>query len=378
MKTKMKTSFKNIALFSLLIIFFGACKDNKQNDLVKLTKEKQVLEEKITKLESEIKSDTSIVKTVDNGLSVVVEKINPHIFEHYVEVHGKLDGEENVQLFPKGMGSVKQVFVKIGSKVQKDQTIATLDAAALEKSYDQLKTQYDLANDMYERQKKLWDQNIGSEMQYLQAKSQKEGLENGLASLEEQLENMKIKSPINGTVEDLPLKVGMSVSPAMPVATIINFSSLKVVAEISETYSTRVKTGDSVTVVFPDLNKSLSAIVSSASNYISPINRSFKIEVRFPGLQTNYKANMIAVLKIVDYKNEKAITVPVSLIQTDSKGNYVYVAESKADKYVAVKKYVEQGFSYNGLIEITSGLSQGDQIITSGYFSLIQGTQVSF
>jgi len=374
----MKTSFKNIALFALLLTVIAACKNDKQNDLIKLNKAKQELDNQITKLEQEIKKDTSIITPTDNGTSVLVEKVTLKKFEHYIEVHGRLDGEENVQLFPKGQGSVKQVFVKTGSKVQKGQTIAALDAAALEKSLDQLKTQYDLANEMFERQKKLWDQNIGSEMQYLQAKSQKEALENGVASLEEQLENMKIKSPINGTVEDLPLKVGMSVSPAMPVATIINFSSLKVVAEVSETYSTRVKTGDSVTVIFPDLNTQILTTVSSASNYISPINRSFKIEVRFPGLQTNYKANMIAVLKIVDYKNDKAIAIPVNLIQTDTKGNYVYVVENKADKKVAIKKYIEQQLSYNGLVEISSGLTQGDLLITAGHFSLIQGAVVNF
>lgn len=374
----MKSTLKKISTLTLLLAVLWACGSDKQQELIKLNKAKKELDKKIAELEKEIEADTTIVAPINKGISVIVEELETTTFKHYVEIHGKLDGEENVQLYAKGQGVIQQVNAKLGDRVTKGQVIATLDAGALQKSYEQAKAQADLANEMFERQERLWKQNIGSEVQYLQAKSTKEASEQGIAALEEQLDYMRIKSPINGTIEDLPLKVGMAVSPAMPVATVINFSSTKVIAEVAEAYGNRIESGDAVTVIFPDLNKQIDAKVTTASNYISPVNRSFKIEVRLPSLKSNYKANMIAVLKIVDYNKEDAISIPVNLIQTDTKGNYVYVAKAKNEKYIAEKKYIQQGMSYNGVVEITSGLSKGDKVITSGHLTITQGTVINF
>ncbi|MBN2165812.1 MAG: efflux RND transporter periplasmic adaptor subunit [Marinilabiliaceae bacterium] len=374
----MKTTIKKISILILIVTTIVACESNKQNQLIKLKKERQTLDEKISLLEKEIISDTTIVKPNEFSKSVLVEKAKLIPFEHYIEIHGKLDGEENVQLYPKGQGVVTKVLVLLGSTVKKGQVIATLDAGALEKSFEQAKAQYKLANEMFERQKKLWEQRIGSEVQYLQAKTQKEASEQGLAALEQQLDYMTIKSPIDGSVEDLPLKVGMAVSPAMPVATVINFSSAKVVAEVAEAYGTQIKKDDFVTVFFPDLKKQIAAKITTTSNYINPINRSFKIEVRLNEMEKSFKANMVAVLKIADYKNDKAFAIPINLIQTDSKGNYIYVAQHNNSKTIASKKYIKQGMSYNGMVEIIDGLTENDLIITSGYLSLNQGTTIKY
>ena len=371
----MKTILKKL---SLIIIFTGllfSCSD-KQAELIKLKKERASLDEKIIALEKEIANDTTIEKSKDNGISITAKKLSLAPFEHFVEIHGRLDGEDNIMLYPKSQGVVQKVFVQLGDRVSKGQVLATLESGALEKTLEQTKTQYELAKDMYERQKRLWEQNIGSEVQYLQTKTQKESLEQAVASLKEQLDYTKIMSPINGHIEDLPLKIGMAVSPAMPVATVINFSSLKVVAEVAEAYSMSIKTGDPVTVIFPDLNSQVNASISSASNYISQVNRSFKIEVRLPNKIPNLKANMIAVLKIIDYKSDNAISIPVNLIQTDSKGNYVYVVKSDGDTHVAHKNYITQGKSYNGTVEITDGLKPGEMIITSGHLSVADGAKI--
>lgn len=347
---------------------------------------KQIISKKqqISKLELEIieleKSLTDTTPVVERAALVKVEELKNTQFKHYVEVQGKLDGEENVQVFPKGMGgSVTKVNVKPGQAVKKGDVIASLDNEMLLKSMEQLKTQYELVNQMYEKQKTLWDQKIGSEVQYLQAKTQKEAMESSIASLQKQIDDTRITSPINGTVEDLPLKLGQTVSPGFPVATVVNFSSIKIVAEIAEAYSTRIKTGDSVSVYFSDIAKEEAAIVTNASKFINPVNRSFKIEVRLNNASPLYKVNMLAVLKINDYKAENVITIPVNLIQTDANGNYVYVANTNAEgKKIASKAYIEQGQSYKGIIEVLSGLKVGDKLITSGYLTVTNGAIISY
>lgn len=373
----MRTQFIYMTTFMLAVVILS-CSENKEAQLIRLKKQQQELSSQIHKIEEEINNDSTIAKKTTNGIAVRVEKMIPSVFEHMIEVHGKLDGEENIQVFPKGQGVIQYVYVKLGSTVKKGQIIASLDAGALQKQLDQAKSQYDLAREMFERQQRLWDQKIGSEIQYLQAKANKEALENGVAALEEQLDYMKIKSPIDGTIEDLPIKVGMSVSPAMPAATVINFSTLKVVAEIAEAYGTRVKSGDSVVVFFPDIRKEIKGTIATASNYINQVNRTFKIEVRLTEPSSFYKANMIAVVRIIDYKNPLAMKIPVNLIQTDSRGNYVYVAQSLNDRTIAEKKYIQQGLSYNGMVEISNGLVPGDHIIVSGYQSVFQGSSIQY
>jgi RND family efflux transporter MFP subunit len=351
----------------------ASCKQDKKAELVKLKKEQQELVDKIANLEAELKNSTA----KGDAIVVSAEAVSTQLFTHAIEVQGALDGEENVKVFPQGAGVVTQVLVGIGSQVRKGQVIAKIDDQMMRRTFASTQAQYKLAAEMYERQKSLWDQKIGSEMQYLQAKSAKEQLENGLAALKEQLNYLQIKSPINGSVEDLPLKVGMSVGPQAPIATIINFSTIKVVAEVAEAYNTSISTGDAVTLWFPDLQKEIQSKISSASKYITPANRSFKVEVRLPGNQKNLKANMIAVLRIIDYKNPKAVVVKVNLIQNDAKGSYVYVVANDAKgKKIAQKRYITQGMIYNGMSEIKDGLAAGDQIVTAGQLSLTDGVEV--
>jgi len=362
-----------------IVILLASCGNGNEAIKKKIISKKQ----EISKIEIQIieleKKLTDTAPAIEKGALVKVEEVKTSQFKHYVEVQGKLDGEENVQVYPKGMGgSVTKVYVKLGQAVNKGEVLATLDNEMLLKSMDQLKTQYELVSQMYDKQKTLWDQKIGSEVQYLQAKTQKEAMESSIASLEKQIADTRITSPINGTVEDLPLKVGQTVSPGFPVATVVNFSSIKIVAEVAEAYSTRIKTGDSVRVYFPDLEKEEAAIVSNASKFINPVNRSFKIEVRLNNASAMYKVNMLAVLKINDYKAENALTIPVNLIQTDSNGDYVYIAANHEGQELAKKAYINQGQSYKGIIEIISGLTLGDKLITSGYLSITNGAVISY
>lgn len=371
----MTSNFYKIGFVIASIVLVAGCKEDKQAKLIELKKEQQILNETILNLEKELAANSDIK---DNSILVAARALQPSAFTHYIEVQGKLDGEENIDIYTKAQGGVvQQVMVSLGQSVKKGQVIATLDDATLRKQLEQTRTQYELAKDMYERQQRLWEQKIGSEVQYLQAKAQKEAIENGLAALEEQVDNMKIKSPINGTVESLPLKVGMAVAPGYPVATVVNFTTSKVVANIAESYGSSIKTGDSVTVSFPDIQKSVKSTISTASNLIDARNRTFQVEIRLKEKEADFKANMIAVLKIIDYTNPQALAIPINLIQTDSKGNYVFVVASENNQQIARKKYIDQGRSYNGIVEVTNGLTIGDKLITAGHLGLTEGTIIT-
>jgi len=363
-------------LYTLAVVLLViSCKPDKQKQLIELKKQQTELTNQIQTLEKELMAaDTT---GVEEGIPVNITVLEAKPFAHFVEVHGKLDGEESLPIFPKSGGVVQKVFVQVGSAVKKGQILASLDDSAIQKTLDQTKSQYNLALELFERQSKLWEQKIGSEMQYLQAKSQKETLENAVASLQEQVDYTKIKSPINGTVENLPIKIGQGVSPAQAAAIVINFSSMKIVSDVPEAYGPSIRAGDSAKVFFPDLDKELATTITTSSKYINPVNRTFQIEAKVPSSDASFKTNMVAVIKIADYTNSQAITIPINYIQTDANGSYVFVASNQNEKMVATKKYIKQGKSYNGLVEITQGLVAGDKIITSGYLQLNEGVKIA-
>jgi membrane fusion protein, multidrug efflux system len=366
-----------IPILALTVVF--ACKQDKKAELAKLKKQYEQIGEKIKALEqvAGAKADTA-----SNGnkktLRVAVTQIQPVTFNHYIEVQGRLDGEENVDVYPEGMGAIKSVLVKNGQAVSAGQALARLDDGALNEQLKGLKTNYNFAKETFEKQQRLWEQKIGSEVQYLQTKATKESLEAQIAGVQKQISMMTIKSPIDGTVEDVPVKVGQTASPQVVAFRVMNFGSLKVKADVAEAYAQKVNVGDNVLVFFPDLNKEVAAKITSASRYINTISRTFQVEVHLNTDKNGYKSNMIAILKINDYKADKAITVQVNYIQSDLTGNFVFVVENKENETIAQKVYVKQGQSYNGLVEITNGLKPGDTLITSGYLDLENGEAIKF
>lgn len=368
---------KKIVPFLLIfaIAVFG-CKEDKVAQLNKLRKKHDEIADQIKKLESEGSDSTKVIKTQ----RVSVTTIKPETFKHYIEVQGKLDGEDNVDVFPEAQGIIDDVMVSVGQSVTKGQALAHIDKGPARDQLKALETQYKLACETFEKQQRLWDQKIGSEMQYLQAKTAKEQLESQLAATRKQIDMMTIKAPIAGTVEEVNIKVGQAVSAALPTPPfrVLNFSILKVKAEVAEAYAYKVNVGDAVLVYFPDLNKEISAKITSASRFINPTSRTFTVEVRINPENSGYKANMIAVLKINDYKADNAIAVQVNYIQSDMNGSFVYVTENIGNKTIAKKAPVKQGQSYNGMIEITEGLKPGDRLITSGYLDLENGEAIKF
>lgn len=375
----MKAMNIRIISFSLLVLLLS-CGGNKQVDLAKLKDQRKALDEQIQKLEAEAEAKGSTLNP-EKFKFVGLEDVKISSFDHFIRVQGKLDGDQNAGVFAEAPGTVSAKYADVGQHVTRGQVLAQIDDQQYRSQLESLETNYKFASDMFEKQKRLWDQKIGSEVQYLQSKTNKESLEQQIASLKQQIEKFKIKSPIDGTIEECNIKVGGVVSPDPRLAAyrVVAFKNLKVTAEVSEAYSSKVKKGDKLLVSFPDANQQIETEVSFVSNYINPVNRTFLIETRISSnSSSNLKANMIAIIQINDYHTDSAVLLPMNVIQNDQTGSYVYVIRPK-DKYnAAFKQPITLGSSYNGISEVLKGLKTGDRVISSGYQELIDGEYVRF
>jgi membrane fusion protein, multidrug efflux system len=365
---------------TLALIITISCSSNKMEQLSKLKQQQTVIADKIKNLEAELSSGKTDSLNPQNFKFVGIKEVSTNIFDHFIRVQGKLDGDQNAGVFAEVPGTVSSKFADVGQKVVRGQVLAQIDDQQYRTQMQGLETQYDLATDLFEKQKRLWDQKIGSEVQYLQAKTNKESLEKQIASLKQQLDKFKIKSPIDGTIEECNIKVGGVVSPDPRLAAyrVVAFKNLKVSAEVSEAYSAKVKVGDKLIVLFPDINKQIETKVDFVSRYINPVNRTFIIETNIlDGIQ-ELKANMIAIIQINDYHSDNAIQVPMNVIQKDQTGSYIYIVRSKDKYYSAIKQPVVIGNSYNGVAEVLNGLAVGDKVISVGYQELVDGEYIRF
>jgi len=368
-----------IISFTLVVLLFS-CGGNKQSELAKLKDQRQALDEQIKKMEIEVATSKGKTLNPDKFKFIGVTEVSTNSFDHFVRVQGSLDGDQNAGVFAEAPGTVSAKYADVGQQVAKGQVLAQIDDREYRSQLESLETNYKFAAEMYEKQKRLWDQKIGSEVQYLQAKTSKESLEQQITSLKQQIEKFKIKSPISGTIEECNIKVGGVVSPDPRLAAyrVVAFSNLKVTAEVSEAYSARVQRGDKLIVLFPDIDKEFSAKVDFVSKYINPVNRTFLIESKITNGIQDLKANMVAIIQINDYHTENAVVLPMNVIQTDATGNYVYVVRPKDNYTAAFKKTITIGSSYNGLAEIINGLAKGDKVVSTGYQELIDGEYVRF
>ena len=375
----MKTIKLSLTGIAVLFILFS-CSSDKKAQLTKLKQQQTVIADKIKNLEDELRKSGKDSINTEKFKFIGLTAVKSDTFDHFVRVQGKIDGDLNAAVFAEAPGTVTAKYADVGQKVVKGQVLAQIDDQQYRSQMQSLETNYKFASDLFDKQKRLWDQKIGSEVQYLQSKTNKESLERQIASLKQQIDKFKIKSPIDGTIEECNIKVGGVVSPDPRLAAyrVVAFKNLKVIAEVSEAYSARVQIGDKLVVLFPDINKQIETKVDFVSKYINPLNRTFIIETKIlDGIQ-DLKANMIAIIQINDYHSDKSILVPMNVIQTDQVDSYVYVVRPK-DKYsAAFKQPVVIGNSYNGVAEILKGLAVGDRIISVGYQELVDGEYVRF
>jgi len=369
----------SIAVLTVMFIGFS-CSADKKEQINKLKQQQTALDEKIKTLENELNTEEKDSVNTGKFKFVGLTVVKSGNFDHYIRVQGKLDGDQNIGVFAEAPGTVTVKYADVGQRVTKGQVLAQIDDQQYLSQLEGLETQYHFALDMFEKQKRLWDQKIGSEVQYLQSKTTKESLEMQMASLKQQIEKFRIKSPIDGTIEECNIKVGGIVSPDPRLAAyrVVEFKNLKVTAEVSEAYSSKVQKGDRLTVFFPDANKQVDAEVSFVSKYINPVNRTFLIEAKIGSNSPDLKANMIAILQINDYHSDNSILVPMNVIQTDNTSSYVYIARSKDQYNAAFKQPVVIGNSYNGIAEILNGLDNGDKVISAGFQELVDGQYIRF
>ena len=370
-----------LSITGLVVLFLmTACGGNKEAQLTKLKDQQSALNDKILKLQADISKDKKDTLNPAKFKFVGLKPVTSDKFDHFIRVQGKLDGDQNAAVFAEAPGTVSSKFADVGQKVIKGQVLAQIDDQQYRSQMQGLETQYKFASDLYDKQKRLWDQKIGSEVQYMQSKTNKESLEKQISSLRQQVDKFKIKSPIDGTIEECNIKVGGVVSPDPRLAAyrVVAFKNLKVSAEVSEAYSAKVRVGDNLLVTFPDINKSYEAKVNFVSKYINPTNRTFLMETKLLDGINDLKANMLAIIQINDYHTDNAVQVPMNVVQTDLTGSYVYVIRPKDKFSAAYKQPVVLGNSYNGVAEVLQGLKIGDKIISIGYQELVDGEYVRF
>lgn len=369
---------KNLLLLASAILataFISACGGGAKNDpaaeLEKLKADKAQIEAKIADLEKQVGKPAPKVRTVS------LSEVSTTVFRHYIDLQGKVDATESVMATSKIPGALKKVYVQNGDNVRQGQLLAELDDNVMLKGLAELDGQLVTATDIYNRQKSLWDQKIGTEVAYIQAKNAKESIERSIATMKEQWAMTKIYAPTSGTADLVLLRAGQAIAPGVPLCNIINLSKLKIRGEVTEAYSAKVRQGDQVQVFFPDLNKEITTRVTFVSKTINPTTRTFTVECALPG--TDFHANQVAVLKIIDYTNPKAVVIPVNLIQTAEDGDFVLIAEKSGDHQAVVKKSpVKQGQNYSGNVEMLSGLKSGDQLISTGFQDVNAGETVNF
>lgn len=366
---------KPLIYLSLVAILFACSKENldKKAQLESLLKQQTDVAAQIKLLQVELDANDTTKKVVKAKM-VKATLLKTQTFNHYVEIQGKVETDKNVIVSAESPGIITNIFVKQGDRVRKGQTLAEVDASLIRKSIEQLKSGLELATTVFDKQEKLWKENIGTEVQYLQAKSQKESLEAQKATLTEQLKKAKITSPIDGYVDENFKRVGEMASPGLPTFRIVDYSGYKIVGELAEAYLEKISVGDEVLVSFPDLNKEIKSKISVVGSAINTVNRTFKIEIFLPQLSSQIKPNMIAYLKIKDFSIANAIVAPINTVQSSRDGQFIYAIENNK----ATRKTIKVGETYGTDALILSGLKSGDNIVIFGYSDIVEGQTLSF
>ncbi|WP_339684737.1 efflux RND transporter periplasmic adaptor subunit [uncultured Nonlabens sp.] len=340
---------------------------------------KKELENEINSIEQFL--DKNSVKK--DGALVSIRTINDTLYNHFIELQGSVDTKQNITLMPEMGGVLTHVYVTEGQRVSKGQRLARIDDGGISQNIEQMKVQSQLAKTTYERQERLWDQKIGSEIQYLQAKANYEAQVNAIKSMQQQLAKTIVTAPFAGVIDDVITEQGNTVSPGMTqILRIINLDNMYIEVEVPETYITSVNEGTDVEVEFPMLGETLKSKVRQTSAYINPSNRSFNIEIPVPNKNGRVKPNLTARLKINDYTSKDAILIPLAVISENQNGDqYVMIAADlqvgdQYDTAVAKRKLITTGKTTKNMIEITSGLTKGDHIIVEGARSVREEQQV--
>ena len=352
--------------------------EGKQAQLSELKNQQSKLKSEIETLEKEVtKLDTTQRKEA-KSIFVTVAAVMTENFTHSIDLQGKVVAEDEQMITSKGAGTLTRVMVKNGDFVRAGQTVGYLDDAIMQKGISEIQQQLDFARSVYDKQKRLWDQGIGTEIQYLLAKNGVEALEKNIDRMKETNTMNVVRAPISGVIDEVYAKLGGAMAPGVPFAKIVNFSKLKVVADVAETFAGKVQKGNEVLLQFPDIKRDIKARVGYVGSSISSVNRTLKVEIPLAANEKNILPNMVSIVKLIDYKKDKAVVIPINMVQKGMDEDFVMIAAvGNAGKTMAQKVTIKVGQTYNDKAEVLSGLKAGDQLITVGYQDLNGGDLIS-
>ena len=364
------SQMKTIFTLSLLLLVLGCNNATKESQSVTDLKiQKMDLVNQLNNISNKLKSVERAILDLDTLkrlVSVTSFKAEEKTFNHYIEVQGVVKADKAIELRGEMGGTLTAVLIKQGQKVTKGQVLATLESSVIDNSVLQLKTQLDLATTTYERQARLWEQKIGSEIQFLQIKSQKEGLENSLNSLKAQARKMKIIAPFSGTIDQVFAKTGELISPTAPILRLVNLDNVYIESEVTETYLKSISKGSKALLNFTSIDTYLEASITQVGNFINPSNRSFRTRIDIKNINNELKANLLADIKINDF-SATGIVIPSKIIQKDRNGKtFVYTLEAEEANYKVIKTFVRDSNSYNNFSYISEGLNSKSTLVDKG------------
>ena len=384
---------KNIYLLIIITVFLNSCSNEKEPSLEEIlaTNDVELLKSRKSEIDAKLEELTLSLNQLNNKLSVLNKDRNTPLittittseqkFNHFIELQGNVKTKQNVLVYPEMPGILNKVYVKEGQKVKKDQILATIDDGGLSQQLLLLKSNEQLAKTTFERQKRLWDQKIGSEIQYLQAKTSYDSQKNATKQLKKQLGKFTIRAPFSGIIDDVFKEKGTVVAPGpgAEIFRIINLSNMYIETDVPESYISSIKKNKMVEVNFPILGRSYDSSIRQVGNFINPSNRTFRIEVGIPNLDGEIKPNLTAKLRLNDYSSSNAILIPQSIISENAKGQqFIYVVKDNKEKnqVYAERLVIETGKTNGDFIEVTKNLDSNVEVILEGARSVNNGQVV--
>ena len=378
---------KNI--FTLfLVITLISCEDNSTLQSVLESNDVEKIKLKRKEIATSQQDFFNKLQIIDNKLDelntnpqlpiVEVLKINSVEFDHYIQVQGSVKSDELINIFPEFSGIIKNIYVKSGDIVKKGQRLIKIDDGGLKEQLSQLEIGFELTKTTFERQKRLWDQNIGSEIKFLESKTMHESQKQGIKQLKKQIKKTLIEAPFSGTIDNVLAKKGEVVYPGRSnLMMLLNLDNLYIESNVPEKYIASIKSGNKALVHFPLLDKTISTTVRQSGNYINPINRTFKIELKIEKNNLNIKPNLNSKVNINDYSNKEALLINQNFISIDSNNKeYVYKTYNKNNKTYVSKTTIVTGKNDGVNVEVLSGLKPGDKIVSEGIRKLVDNAQV--
>ncbi len=383
---------KTIYQFILLTLLLASCGGDNQKSVEKIIASENIdaIREKRAEIVSKQQDIAAQLKRLDVKIAqldtakriplITTFKAKEEVFNHYLELQGNVQTKQNIVIFPEMAGILQRVLVIEGQRVSKGQLLASIDDGGLGQQVAQLQIQTNLAKTTFERQERLWNQKIGSEIQYLQAKSNYEAQQKAVDQLQSQLAKTLVRAPFSGVIDDVITDQGSVVAPGQSqLMRIVNLNDMYIETDVPENYITNVTKNKNVEVEFPILGKTMDAKIRQAGNFINPANRTFKVEIAIPNKDKNIKPNLTAKLKINDYTNPNALLIPQSIISENENGQqYIYIIKDKKENREAVAEriIIETGKTQEDVIEVLSGIKNGAEIIQEGARSVKDGQTV--